>query len=59
MMMKCFNCGIVLDIDLDDIENNMCSDCKNEDKLNDLLETKPNKIKPVKPKMRKIKLTDY
>lgn len=59
MMMKCFNCGIVLDIDLDDIKNNMCSDCKNEDKLNDLLETKPNKIKPVKPKMRKIKLTDY
>ncbi len=57
MMMKCFNCGIVLDIDLDDIENNMCSDC--EDELNDLLEIKSNKIKPVKPKMRKIKLTDY
>lgn len=57
--MKCSRCNIILNVNFDNIKAKVCSDCEDEDKLNILLETKPNKIKPVKSKMRKIKLTDY
>jgi len=36
-MKKCFKCKIILSQDIDNIHNNICKDCENEERFSNML----------------------